>query len=71
MMEETDIPYEVHSKVQPGGAGSGGLNNKMDEYEKKLILEALNETKGNKARASELLKINRVTLLAKIKKYGI
>ncbi len=71
MMEETDIPYEVHSKVQQGAAQGGGLNNKMDDYEKKLILEALNETKGNKARASEMMKINRVTLLAKIKKYGI
>lgn len=68
MIEETDIPYEVHSKASPGAATGGGLNQKMDEHEKKLILGALNETKGNKVRAAELLKINRVTLLAKIKK---
>ena len=71
MIEESDIPYEVHSKILPDMASGGGLNHRMDEHEKKLILEVLNETKGNKVKAAELLKINRVTLLAKIKKLGI
>jgi DNA-binding NtrC family response regulator len=71
MIGESCIPYEVHSKTLPGTAAGSGLNHKMDEYERKMILEALNETKGNKARAAETLGINRVTLLAKIKKFRI
>lgn len=70
MIEEQDIPYEVHSKTSFNGI-KDGLNHKMGEYEKKLILEAMAGTKGNKVKAAELLKINRVTLLAKIKKLGI
>jgi DNA-binding NtrC family response regulator len=70
MIEETDIPYELHSK-QSAAPTDGGLNSQMDEFEKKLILDALNTTNGSRTRAAELLMINRVTLLAKIKKYGI
>jgi DNA-binding NtrC family response regulator len=70
MIEETDIPYELHSK-QSAAPTDGGLNSQMDEFEKKIILDALNTTNGSRTRAAELLMINRVTLLAKIKKYGI
>jgi DNA-binding NtrC family response regulator len=40
----------------------------VEEYEKKLILEALNETNWVKTKAAKLLKINRTTLIEKMKK---
>jgi transcriptional regulator with GAF, ATPase, and Fis domain len=69
-IEAEDIPYEIQSKSSPAGT-KGGLNGKVDELEKSLIAQALAETNGNKVKAAELLKLNRVTLLSKIKKYGL
>lgn len=40
----------------------------VDEFENSLILQALNKTGGNKNRAASLLKLNRTTLVEKIKK---
>ncbi len=40
----------------------------VEEYEKKLILEALNETNWVKTKAAKLLNINRTTLIEKMKK---
>ncbi len=43
----------------------------MGEYEKQLIINALNRTQWNQTKASTLLQIPRRTLVSKIKKYGI
>lgn len=48
-----------------------GFNQAVDQYQRSLILHALNETKWVKARAAELLKMNRTTLVEKIKKMAI
>ena len=40
-------------------------------YEEKAIREVLEEVKGNKAKAAQLLNMSRPTLYRKIKKYGI
>ncbi len=48
-----------------------GFNQAVDQYQKTLILHALNETAWVKARAAELLKMNRTTLVEKIKKMEI
>ncbi len=48
-------------------AGTGML----DEVERDHIARVLNETGGNRTRASEILGINRKTLYLKIKKYGL
>jgi DNA-binding NtrC family response regulator len=39
----------------------------LHEVEKKYILDVLKKTKGNKKRASEILKISRTTLISKLK----
>ncbi|QOV13066.1 sigma-54-dependent Fis family transcriptional regulator [Viridibacillus arvi] len=57
-------------------AYSEELNNKpywnaIDHKEKELILAALKETNGNKAKASRILGISRTWLYEKIKKYNI
>ena len=47
------------------------FNEAVDAYQKSLILHALNQTGWVKARAAELLKMNRTTLVEKIKKMNI
>ncbi len=48
-----------------------GFNEAVDEYQRSLILYALEQTHWVKARAAELLKMNRTTLVEKIKKMNI
>ena len=47
------------------------LNSVMNQYEKALILKALEKTGWNRNQAALLLNINRTTLIEKIKKKGI
>ncbi|MCD4722672.1 MAG: sigma-54 dependent transcriptional regulator [Desulfobacula sp.] len=48
-----------------------GFNQAVDQYQRSLILHALNETGWVKARAAQVLKMNRTTLVEKIKKMNI
>lgn len=48
-----------------------GFNEAVDLYQRSLILHALNQTGWIKAKAAEVLKINRTTLVEKIKKMNI
>jgi len=43
----------------------------VEEYEKKLILQALAETNWVKTKAAKLLNINRTTLIEKMKKKNL
>ncbi len=47
------------------------FNNAVKKFQKTIIMQALNQTNGVKAKAAELLKINRTTLVEKIKKLKI
>ena len=47
------------------------LSNAINEYEKQLIINALEKSDWVKNRAAKLLKMNRTTLVEKIKKQGI
>lgn len=51
--------------------GGVDFNNLVDEFENRIILEALKRTGWNKNQAAILLKLNRTTLLEKIKKKGL
>ena len=44
---------------------------RLEEQERLTILRALEETRGNKKRAAEMLGIQRATLYAKLSRYGI
>ena len=48
-----------------------GFNEAVDQFQRSLIEHALNETGWVKARAAQLLKMNRTTLVEKIKKMEI
>jgi DNA-binding NtrC family response regulator len=47
------------------------LSSAVNEYERQLILHALEKAGWVKNRAAKLLKMNRTTLVEKIKKQGI
>ena len=47
------------------------LSNAMSEYERRLIINALEKADWVKNRAAKLLNMNRTTLVEKIKKQGI
>lgn len=47
------------------------FNSVVNDFEKRLILRALNKTEGVKSHAARLLKIKRTTLVEKMKKKGI
>ena len=47
------------------------LSNAVSDYERHLIISALEKSDWVKNRAAKLLKMNRTTLVEKIKKQGI
>ena len=47
------------------------LNEQVDEFERRLIVEALERSDGVKSRAAKLLGIKRTTLVEKMKKKQI
>jgi DNA-binding NtrC family response regulator len=47
------------------------LNEAVRDYEKKLILDALEKSRGVKAKAAKLLNIKRTTLVEKMKKQNL
>ena len=55
----------------PGLTGGAALKKQVDSFERALIAEALQQTHGNRSAAARQLKVSRVTLLDKIKKYGL
>lgn len=70
------LPYEMHSgneRVEVpdciGGEGESALNPQIERLEKSMIDKALQKTKGNKAKAAQLLKISERSLWYKLKKY--
>jgi DNA-binding NtrC family response regulator len=61
--EKKSVSDFVNSKM--------GFNDAVELYQRSLILYALDKTDWVKAKAAELLKINRTTLVEKIKKMKI
>ncbi len=49
----------------------GPLHHQVDAFEKSVLEEVLEECGGNRSQAARRLSINRTTLLAKLKKYGL
>ncbi|MFH2066918.1 MAG: sigma-54 dependent transcriptional regulator [Pseudomonadota bacterium] len=59
------IPESIMERNWPG------FNQAVDQFQKNLILQALNQTNWIKAKAATLLKMNRTTLVEKIKKMDL
>ena len=73
----SDLPKSLQASSPPAPAAPlippQGLNFRdvVDQFESDLILQALEITHGNKNRAAQLLRINRTTMLEKMKKKGV
>ncbi len=69
------LPIQVNGKASSfpklSPAGPSERNLSLPESEKKLLIEALKKSMGNKTQAAKLLNITRDTLRYKIKKYKI
>jgi len=78
VIQPADLPEHIRGKgtaarhpaayTPDGDLGFGDL---VDQYQKALILDALHEANWVKAKAAQRLKMNRTTLVEKIKKLGV
>jgi len=72
------LPEKIAKRPSPGNLESPSipeegvsLSEAVSAYERQMILQALEKTGWVKNRAAKLLKMNRTTLVEKIKKQGI
>ncbi len=78
IVQDTDLPpqyinqnsHNIHSDLNIPESGLD-FNNTVKCFENDLILKALKKTRWNRNQAAKLLKLNRTTLLEKIKKKGL
>jgi transcriptional regulator of acetoin/glycerol metabolism len=68
-----DLPIEVRTQRIAGSAPYTVVPSlsPADQVERRRILDALNQTGGNRTEAARLLGTSRVTLWKKIRKYAI
>ena len=80
MVEVADLPEKYRSTpaLQSDSVGNVNIpeagmdfNSAVDSYENALIMKALEQTGWNRNQAAALLKLNRTTLVEKIKKKGL
>ncbi|MGE0764724.1 MAG: helix-turn-helix domain-containing protein, partial [Bdellovibrionales bacterium] len=77
LVEAQDLPERYRRTAAPEAGsmelpGSGmDFNSAVDAYENALIMRALEKTGWNRNQAALLLKLNRTTLVEKIKKKGL
>ena len=75
VIQPSDLPEKIRGNISrepnvtqiPFDSGIG-FNEAVEQYQKDLILQALDQTNWVKAKAADLLKMNRTTLVEKIKK---
>jgi DNA-binding NtrC family response regulator len=70
LLDVRDIPAQVR---ETAGGGEVRIDTELtvDEMEKRMIIQALDKTEGNRTRAAEKLGISRRTLHRKLNQYGI
>jgi DNA-binding NtrC family response regulator len=66
---QVQVPELSMTKTLPEGGVC--LNSMVDEFENRLILQALSRTGGNKKEAASLLNLKRTTLIEKLKKKNL
>jgi DNA-binding NtrC family response regulator len=69
LIEELDLGDELEASAAP--EETAGLRSRVEAFERRLIVEELSRCGQNRSEAARRLEIGRVTLLDKIKKYGI
>ena len=67
----TSVPASLKHGVMEAGDGGIDLNDMVSSLERNLIMQALEKARGVRSKAAQLLRLNRTTLLEKMKKMGI
>jgi len=71
VLDVKDIPAQVREKAGAGGEVRIDAELTVDEMEKRMIVQALEKTGGNRTKAAEKLGISRRTLHRKLNQYEI
>ena len=71
VLDVSDIPSPVREKASGGGEVKIDAELTVDEMEKRMVIQALEKTGGNRTKAAEKLGISRRTLHRKLNQYGI
>ncbi|HQK20724.1 MAG TPA: sigma 54-interacting transcriptional regulator, partial [Polyangiaceae bacterium] len=66
-----DATWLMHPRSEEADKASFGLKERVDAYERGILVHELAQCRGNRSEAARRLGIARVTLLEKLKKYGI
>jgi len=69
--EGLDLALLPGGSTAPGRVGPLGLKERVQAYERGLLVEALREAGGNRSEAARRLGISRVTLHDKLRRYGL
>lgn len=68
----SDLPLGIKDRKSRSGDNKiRSLQRLMEETEKEVLIQTLQEAKGNKSMAAKILDIHRVTLYEKLKKYSL
>ena len=67
----SDTPNKVGDDPGTLGGDARTLKERVDAFERALLVEALRETSGNRTEAARRLGIGRATLHEKLHKYGL
>jgi len=65
------VAERVRLASSSGGSNAGGLKEKVAEFERSLILDALRRHRHNRSHAADALGISRQTIIAKLKQYQL
>jgi two-component system, NtrC family, response regulator HydG len=68
--EELDLGL-IGGDAAPGAAPAAGLRAQVEAFERRLLVEAMAEARGNQAEAARLLRIGRATMHDKLRKHGL
>ncbi|MBT8046484.1 MAG: hypothetical protein KJN67_04900 [Pontiella sp.] len=66
-----DVPIQVRDATSGGSAIKADAELTVDEMEKRMVIQALEKTGGNRTKAAEKLGISRRTLHRKLNQYGL
>jgi len=67
-----DLPHEFHqSRGEPDHAEPSTLTDRLEQAERELLLDALTQSQGHKARAAEYLGISRHALKRRLQRLGL
>jgi two-component system, NtrC family, response regulator AtoC len=69
VIQVADLPPHIVSEVSASQQDSGA--NSLEQLERRAILQALEDTGGDRLRAAKLLGIGKTTIYRKLKEYGL